>query len=359
MTLRLIRDDERAVVPCEYGDGAATVLVIINETPGIPCCDPCARRFYNMRPDRVRLTSLDGYVDMFAAAKQAAFATPEQITGQPVQITASTALDDKVLRRIWADRVIYCRVRWCEESRRLTPASQRLNAIGGLWYPACQECINKFDPDQVETAPMSEENTAWELGMADEYARDHHWSKPVNPATWWAAGIAAVLGLVLCLAGAPDGTVSGSQPNGVLIAVGVLLILAGLGLGIAAAIRAINASYQKHPGYPATPPRGQQMGVPVNQLAGAAALGVGAYAVHEGLKHHREHVAAEQAATRERSAALRQNQQAMNDTYWQQQDNAAAGLGYKTNDQIGYGALVTHHNGPGPTRHSDIYGNLR
>lgn len=48
----------------------------------------------------------------------------------------------------------------------------------------------------------------------------------------------------------------------------------------------------------------------------------------------------------------------MNDAYRQSQDNAAAGLGYKTNDQIGYGALITHHNGPGPTRRSDIYGNL-
>ncbi len=357
MSLRLIRDDERAVVPCEYGDGPATVLVIINETPGIACCDSHARGFYRKAPDHVRLASLDGYVDMFAAAREAALATPEQITG-PVQITASTALDDKVLRRIWADRMIYCRVRWCEESRRLTPASQRLNAIGGLWYPACQECINKSDPDQVEIAPMSEDNTAWELGMADEYARDHHWSKPVSPVLWTGAGGSFLIGLVLCIVGAPDGTVSGSQPNIPMIVVGILLILAGLGLGITAAIRAINASYQKPQGYTATLPQGQQLGVPVNQLVNTAALGVGAYAVHEGLKHHREQVAAKLAATHERQAALQQHQRAMQNAAWQQQDNAAAGLGYKTNDQIGYGALVTHHDGPGPTRRSDIYGNL-
>jgi hypothetical protein len=272
MTLRLIRDDERNVVPCEYGDGPATLLVIINETPGIPCCDVCAHRFYNMDPYHVRLASLDGYVDMFAAAKQAAFATPEQFTA-PVPITASTALDDKVLRRIWADRVIYCRVHWCEKSRLLTPAGQRLNAIGGLWYPACQKCINEFDPDQVEIAPMSEDDTAWELGMADEYARDHHWSKPVSPALWWTAGISALVSFVL-------GGVMVAHENAAGLFFLALPVLFVIGAVVVMAIRDAAEEIQQGEARQATLTPGQQAAVNVAEVA---ALGAGAYAVHEEL----------------------------------------------------------------------------
>ena len=82
--------------------------------------------------------------------------------------------------------------------------------------------------------------------------------------------------------------------------------------------------------------------------------------MHEGLKHHKEQAAARQASTRERQAALQAHQQAMNNAVRQQQDNAAAGLGCRTNDQIGYGALITHQRpgNSGPTQRSDIYGNL-
>jgi hypothetical protein len=166
MTLRAVGDDERAVVPCEYGCGPATILVIINETPGIPCCDACARRLYNLRPDAVRLAPLAEYVDHYAIAREAALATPEQITGPVMQVVGPVIVDDEVLHRIWVDQAVYCHVHWCETQGKLTPADQRLNAIGGLWYPACADCIAKFDPAQVEVAPMSEAGHG--LGTGDD-----------------------------------------------------------------------------------------------------------------------------------------------------------------------------------------------
>lgn len=177
MKLRLVSDDERYMVPCQTTScrQPAVILVIINETPGIPCCDECARRYYEMggHTGKIRLAPLSEYVDMYAAAKEAAFATPEQVA-PPMQVTGFTAADDEVLRRIWLDQAVYCRMRWCEEAGRLSPATERLNAIGGPWYPACAECAAKFGPDQVETSPLSDENTAWELEMADDYARTKH-----------------------------------------------------------------------------------------------------------------------------------------------------------------------------------------
>jgi hypothetical protein len=251
-------------------------------------------------------------------------------------------------------------VHWCEKSRLLTRANQRLNAIGGLWYPACQKCINEFDPDQVEVAPMSEDDTAWELNMADEYAIDHHWSKPVSPVLWWAAGISFVLGLVFVISGAGDNTsglgLSNGTPGAPLIIAGVLLILAAITVGIVWFVKATSSQVQHYGAWKATLPQGQQAGI---SLAETAVLAAGTYVAHEELKHHRERVAAEQAATRQRSAALRQNLQATNDANWQQQDNAAAGLVHKTNNQIGYGALIgqQHPVVPGPTRRSDEFGN--
>lgn len=194
MTLRLVNDNDRNVVPCETGCGPATILVIINNTPGIPCCDECARRYYGWggHTGKIRLAPMSEYVDMFAAAKEAAFATPEQIT-KPVQVTGFTAADDAVLRHIWIDQAVYCRIRWCEEAGRLTPADERLNVMGGAWYPACAKCIGKFDPSQVEVAPMSAENTAWELEMAGEYCtKTRGLVKPGPPISrkakilWWA-----------------------------------------------------------------------------------------------------------------------------------------------------------------------------
>jgi hypothetical protein len=66
------------VLYCQYRCGPATILVIINETPGIPCCDKCARHYYGMDPYHVGLAPLAEYVDLSAAAKEAALATSEQ-----------------------------------------------------------------------------------------------------------------------------------------------------------------------------------------------------------------------------------------------------------------------------------------
>ena len=118
MTLRLVRDDEKpdSMLYCRWASCKdrqvpATILLSINGTPYMPSCDACARHHYEINPDAMRLAPLSEYVDVYAAAKEAALATPEQFTA-PVQVTASTAVDDKVLRCIWVDRVIYCRMRW-------------------------------------------------------------------------------------------------------------------------------------------------------------------------------------------------------------------------------------------------------
>ena len=65
MTLRLVNDDDRNVVPCETGCGPATILVIINNTPGIPCCDECARLYYGWggHTGKIRLAPMSEYVD--------------------------------------------------------------------------------------------------------------------------------------------------------------------------------------------------------------------------------------------------------------------------------------------------------
>jgi hypothetical protein len=93
----------------------------------------------------------------------------------------------------------------------------------------------------------------------------------------------------------------------------------------------------------------------------AVAMGGAAIAVHEAAKHHREHVAERRAADRQRQAAVRAHGGQLQNQNWQRQDNAAAGLGYRTTDQIGLGALLPRqqHAVPGRhTPHSDIYGNL-
>jgi hypothetical protein len=207
MTLRIVSDNHEpdGVLYCRHSAGCwrpATILVSFLGKHYLPSCDPCARLTYEHHPDQTAFAPLAGYVDTFAAAKAAALATPEHVIQTAgVQVVGPTIVDDEVCRHIWRDEVVYCRMRWCGEGGRLTPADQRLNAIGGLWYTACADCIAKFDPAQVEVAPMSEADTAWELEMIDKYRNEHKsWTKPKPPMSrrakilWWTVP-AAVLAL--------------------------------------------------------------------------------------------------------------------------------------------------------------------
>jgi hypothetical protein len=113
MTLRLVNDNERAAIPCRIvtGHGPADVLVSVDGKPYLPACDSCARWLYD-RQHITGMAPLDGYVDMYEAARQAALATPGQVTGQQDTYW--------VFRRMYEDRVIYCRMKWCTDARRLT-----------------------------------------------------------------------------------------------------------------------------------------------------------------------------------------------------------------------------------------------
>lgn len=176
MTLRLVNDDDRNVVPCEIGCGPATILVIINNTPGIPCCDKCARRYYGWagHTSKIRLAPLSEYVDMYAAAKEGALATPEQITG-----SASSDADTYwVFRRMYEDRAIYCRMMWCTDAGQLTPADLCISTNGEPWHASCGACAQKAQGDQVKIWPLGEDEKSQLWALVDGIAKDRLWTKP-------------------------------------------------------------------------------------------------------------------------------------------------------------------------------------
>jgi hypothetical protein len=296
VTLRLVSDDERYVVPCQTTSCGqpAVILVIINETPPIACCDRCARRYYEMAAGRpIRLAPMSEYVDMYAAAREAALATPEQV----MQVTASVDLDDKVLRFIWENQAIRCRMRWCEENGWYTPASQRLNIIGGFWYPACKDCIAKCDPSKVEVAPMSEEDTAWELRMVDEYARSKRWKRAgstLPPAAgnqqtssgpaWAMAGIGSLLCFIIGGVTCASGNAGGLAFIAIPFIIGFIAII---GLAVSGAVKETQQARTSI----ASAAQGYRQGIPVSQLAVPAAL-VGAEVLwHEQIKRHQRKLA--------------------------------------------------------------------
>ena len=97
-------------------------------------------------------------------------------------------------------------------------------------------------------------------------------------------------------------------------------------------------------------------------VVNAALVGGAAIAAHEAAKLHRQHVAERRAADRERQAGVRAHSQQLTNENLQRQGNAAAGYGYRTNDQIGLGSLAPRQQGTYGPRHShtqrcDIYGN--
>jgi len=344
MTLRLVsdRDEPGEVLYCRHGTcrwgwtKPATILVSFCDGPYLPSCDECARQTWENHPNSTRLAPLAEYTDMFAAAKEATLATPEPAS---VQIVGSTPVDDKVLRRIWLDRVIYCRLHWCEMQGRLTPADQRLNVIGGLWFPACAECVSKFDPSEVEAAPLSEEDTAWELEMVDKYAQKQRWKEPRPPMRretkilWWTipAGVLALGITMVCLAGKIDSDYIaaddrwlnshgafhlGPVPDtsdlrgwGIFFIVVSSLVLAGVFIAyVISEATSVPAGQFHVPRQAETASQSTASaprGVAVSDITTTAALwSAWGYAEHQRRKHHREAIAGIQAG----SAAYRAEQ---------------------------------------------------
>ena len=339
MTLRLVNDKDQpddvpycTQIPCRTRSRRRSATILVSEIghPYMPACDECARFVHEMHPCQVTLAPLAEYVDWYAEAREAALAAPEQVI-QPVQITGPVAVDDEVLRHIWLDQAIYCRVHWCETQGRLTSADQRLNAIGGLWYPACADCIARYDPAQVEVAPMSEANTAWELEMAGEYFASKHWSAPGPLVSrrakilWWAIP-AGVLTLGITMTAIASNAISRynwamqswehnlpSYPSyatvlkgfGIFFIVVSALALAGvLTAYLISEATSVPAGQFRVPRQPwaasqltAPVAQGYQLGIPVGQLATTAAL-VGAEVIW------RQKIRASQARARDSALGI-------------------------------------------------------
>jgi hypothetical protein len=157
MTLRIVNDNERPdnTLYCRWSSCAvssrpnpATMLMDLNGTGRLPACDDCARRYYEMRPDLVTFAPLSEYVDMFAAAKEAALATPEQITGQRVIPCFSCDKNP-------ADVGVVC-----DEDK--------------TWQPACNACFRDWQArgGQATTRPLDEAMRAayWQFAEPESAA---------------------------------------------------------------------------------------------------------------------------------------------------------------------------------------------
>lgn len=271
------------VIYCYYGDGPATVLVIANNMPGQPCCDEHARRWYGVSaPDRIRLAPLSEYVDMFAEARQALFATPGQvISGEPATVEAP--------------------------------------------------------PTAVGTSAPASNDSGSSVGGSPEPAA------PKDP-TWKILGSMAaasfVAGIGLCVPQALGWQASSSTP-GTLTGFGVILIVLAALVGLVAAGVAFSKGLAKERAWKATLTPEQRFGV---EVAETAAL----YATWGAVHHHVQKVKAENAATYQARSAAYRTEQAQ-----QQQNQMAADL-----RQLASAGSPQAPRVPGPTQHSDIYGNL-
>jgi hypothetical protein len=284
----------------------ATMLISAWDGPGKPTCDSCARfAFDHDTSGQLSLAPLSGYVDMFAAAKQVAFATP----GQVIRGEAGP------------------RRHWDTGEQVITPAPAPAPA-----------------PAPVPVARAGNGFTAEE--RARRRGRDPHAElRPPAARTWWIAAGAGLFGIVFCIGGAPDGTQIESPANGPLIAIGVTLILAGIIIAATAAIKIARIQQRRYLAWKATLTPQQRLAA---DIAEVAALAAGAYAVHEGLQHWGERTDARTATMRGHMEAARRLSDARDQR--QQQEQMAASLAQLARQQQPVG--------PGPTRRSDIYGNF-
>jgi hypothetical protein len=280
----------------------ATMLISAWDGPGKPTCDSCARfAFDHDTSGQLSLAPLSGYVDMFAAAKQVAFATPGQV------IRGETG----------------SRRHWDTGEQVITPAPAPAPAPAPV--PVAR-AGNGFTAEErarrAGRGPAARRNTA---------------------RTCWTAGLASLasiaLGIVLC-----SESVHMQQSFmtiwGVLFIALPFLISAVLLFGWI--LKLASAENQKLKAWKATLTPQQRLGV---ELAETAAL----YATWAGVHHHvKESRARGAAAFQARSAAYVAGQA-------QQQQNQMAADLRQLASQGGQGGQPI---GPGPTRRSDIYGNF-
>jgi Na+-transporting methylmalonyl-CoA/oxaloacetate decarboxylase gamma subunit len=412
MTLRLVSDNSEpdGVLYCQRycrDEGVkrpATILVKFCSRPYMPSCDACARYSYERWPDHTAMAPLAGYVDMFAAAREAALASPEQITGQagsPPDLAEQARAVEQYIAR---DQAVYCFGRLCLLSGKfMTPADVlvRANGIeydGQPWTSLCNVCLDShqadgygWHPDEIRSAD-DEEAKASILRPANG---TWQWPEPHEPMTLRARLVtgASVLagftgGVAMCsiantlnagyINALNNSNYKAVQPHtGALEGWGIFFIvvsvLAGLIWLIVEVVKRVEAESKPVPVFvPVRRAAPRQQGYAAQQghagpwytnpdVVTAAAMGGAAIAAHEAAKLHREHVAERRAADRQRQAAIRAHSQQLTNENLQRQDNAAAGFGYRTNDQVGYGALAPRLGRAVPGRHtprSDIYGNL-
>ena len=364
MMLRVVRDGDGPdnTLYCRYGCSAtsrptpAVMLLSIDGHPYLPCCDEDARQFYDLRPDVIRMAPLDGYVDMYEAAKAAALVTPEQITGQAWPAPDLAEPSRAVEARIARDQVIYCYGRPCLLSGKFTPADVLVKVSGAdfgghPWTSLCNACLDSHQADgwdPEETRPVEGKVKADILRIASKSVPAAGSTGAAFPLT--GALICFVIGIPACA----------FNPFIGLFFIALAMIWGGMGFHI------LSKQNGGQPHQPAPAPPQQQGYTPIPahlnpDVVQAVAMGGAALAAHEAMKHHRQQVTARRAADRERQAANRAHSAQLQAEYYQVQDNAAAGLGYRTNEQVGYGVLAPRLGHAVPGRHtprSDIYGNL-
>jgi hypothetical protein len=284
----------------------ATVLLRTRIHPtGLPACEACARfQFEMFSPGDVELAPLGEYVDLFAEAKQAMNATPGQvIRGEPASL----------------------RQTWDTGEPVITPVATLAPARAGNGFTA-----------------------------EERAARTGRQGAKLSKRAWRGLGIftlgSLLLGIVMVAAGTAhgnngfsgQGSTSGSPLAQHLgIALIVLPIVAWVFVLLLTTISEGAKEAQRYKAWKATLSPQQQREL---WLAETAAMAAGAYAVHHHVKASRARGA---AAFQARSAAY-QAEHAQ-----RQQDQMAADL-----RSLASGGGQQFPVVPGPTRRSDIHGNL-
>jgi hypothetical protein len=269
----------------------ATMLMKFCSRPYLPACDQCARLTYEHHPDLTTFAPLAEYVDTFAAAKEAALATPEQITG----------------------RVIYCDQPPCEQSGRHRMAETCISFDGEHWSASCSECAREQQAPQTRPLDDQARELYWKAAEARsrEQAAEHGPAAQPGPrepvsrrariVTASCALVVLVLGIMLANHG---GSLDADNPTGALgtpagvgwTGGGIFFILLAALIGLAWLGVEISRQNPRKPRPAQAMPSSQSMavsqeyqqGIPVGQIAASAAV-VGA----EVLWHHkiREHQA--------------------------------------------------------------------
>jgi hypothetical protein len=251
-----------------YGEGReATVLTLSGpRKQQTPACEECARYWMNTMTGLTWLAPLSSYVDNYATARAqlAAYEAAQARQAAGGSIPAPSADHPHPVSRACDD---LCRVASFKPQR----------AIQGSVVPS---------PSQSKAAPLVPQA-----------------GKKESPAPAIAMGVAAAIiaGLVMTIAGLPDGTQIGSQPNLAILLPGLALLLGFPAAGIIVFIRSIRQANRR---WLSQLPPGQRERVrkAQNYAMGVAALGAVDLGLRAANKHTSANTAAMQAAKQRRRA---------------------------------------------------------